>query len=626
MLEYARWKYWLVAIVLVVSVLFALPNVFGDERALQITRKDRAPLDATQLSHIESVLKQQGITYNSAALEKGNAIVRFETDAEQLKARDVAKDESAGIAKDYVNAMMYASRAPRWLQALGLRAMPLGLDLRGGLYLLYQVDVDGAVAKLLESYDQDIRRALRTENIPITDVNTLTVDSDVPNGLRTLLPENADTSKVRAAITKVQPDLVCRDAVVSGGKAVDCVLTAQQVRERRDFAITSNITTLRNRVNTLGVSEPIVQRQGLDRIVVQLPGVQNSAEVKDILGKVATLEYRLVDPRPIPASGRAPIGAKIYDHVERGQFVGKVMLKRDVIVTGDQLTNATASSGQQGPEVQITLDSAGGEEMMRNTRANVGKPMAVVFIEQRNETVEIDGKPVTRTIKDEKVINVATINGVFGNRFVTTGLQMNEARELSLLLRGGALTAPISIANEKTVTATLGEENIDKGVQALVIGLAALFLFMIVYYQLFGIIADLVLLANVVVLTALLSMLGTALTLPGIAGIILTVGMAVDANVLIYERIREELRNGVSPQAAIRAGFDKAFSAIADSNVTTFIAGVVLFVFGTGAIKGFAIVLSLGILTSMFTSLMGSRALLTLLYGGKRKVAKLAIG
>jgi preprotein translocase subunit SecD len=626
MLEYARWKYWLVAIVLVVSLLFALPNVFGDERALQITRKDRAAIDAAQLSHIESVLKQHGITYSSAALEKGNAIVRFDTDAEQLKARDVAKDESAGIAKDYVNAMMYASRAPRWLQALGLRAMPLGLDLRGGLYLLYQVDVDGAVAKLLESYDQDIRRALRAENIPVTDVNTLTVDSDVPNGLRALLPANADTGKVRAAITKVQPDLVCRDAVVSAGKAVDCVLTAQQVRERRDFAITSNITTLRNRVNTLGVSEPIVQRQGLDRIVVQLPGVQNSAEVKDILGKVATLEYRLVDPRPIPTSGRAPIGAKIYDHVERGQFVGKVMLKRDVIVTGDQLTNATASSGQQGPEVQITLDSAGGEEMLRTTRANVGKPMAVVFIEQRNETVEVDGKPVTRTIKDEKVINVATIQGVFGNRFQTTGLQMNEARELSLLLRGGALTAPISIANEKTVTATLGEENIDKGVQALVIGLAALFLFMIVYYQLFGIIADLVLLANVVVLTALLSMLGTALTMPGIAGIILTVGMAVDANVLIYERIREELRNGVSPQAAIRAGFDKAFSAIADSNVTTFIAGVVLFVFGTGAIKGFAIVLSLGILTSMFTSLMGSRALLTLLYGGKRKLTKLAIG
>jgi preprotein translocase subunit SecD len=306
---------------------------------------------------------------------------------------------------------------------------------------------------------------------------------------------------------------------------------------------------------------------------------------------------------------------------------GKVMLKRDIIVTGNQLINATATSGQSGPEVQITLDSAGGEEMLKTTRANVGKPMGVVFVEQRRETTEVDGKQVTRDIKEERVINVATIQGVFGNRFQTTGLSMNEARELSLLLRGGALTANISIANERTVTATLGEKNIKDGVNALIIGMAALFAFMIIYYQLFGVVADLVLVANVVVLTALLStVVPTALTLPGIAGIILTVGMAVDANVLIYERIREELRNGVSPQAAIKAGFEKAFSAIADSNVTTFIAGVVLFVFGTGAIKGFAIVLSLGILTSMFTSLMGSRALLTLMFGGKRKVKTLPIG
>jgi len=626
-LEYARWKYWLVAVVLLFSLLFALPNVFGDERALQITRKDRAAIDATQLTQIEDMLKRGGVTFTRATVENGSAIVRFDNDAEQLKARDVAKDELNGLGKDYVNAMKYASRAPRWLQALGLRAMPLGLDLRGGLYLLYQVDVNGAVAKLLESYDQDIRRALRTENIAFSDISSLTVDSDIPNGLRVLLPANADLGRVRAAIKKVQPDFSCRDANVQEGAAVDCLLTAQQITERRNFAISSNITTLRNRVNTLGVSEPIVQRQGLDRIVVQLPGVQNSAEVKDVLGKVATLEYRLEDPRPIPASGRAPIGAKIYDRYERGQKIGKAMLKREVIVTGDQLTNAVASSGQNGPEVQVTLDSAGGEEMLRTTRANVGKRMGVVFIEQRSETVQIDGKPVTRMIKDERVINLATIQGVFGPRFQTTGLTMSEANELSLLLRGGALTAPISIANEKTVTATLGEENIKSGVLALELGMAALFLFMIVYYHVFGVVADLVLLANVVVLTALLStVVPTALTLPGIAGIILTVGMAVDANVLIYERIREELRNGVSPQAAIRAGFDKAFSAIADSNVTTLIAGVVLFVFGTGAIKGFAIVLSLGILTSMFTALMGSRALLTLLYGGKRKVAKLAIG
>ena len=396
------------------------------------------------------------------------------------------------------------------------------------------------------------------------------------------------------------------------------------MRARKDFAITSNIVTLRNRVNTLGVSEPIVQRQGADRIVVQLPGVQNSAEVKDILGKVATLEYRMVDERPVPANGRAPIGTKIYTHIEGGVNRGQILLKRDIIVTGNQLTNATATTGQNGPEVQITLDSAGGEEMFKNTRANVGKRMGVVFIEQRRET---DAAGVTHDIKEERVINAATIQGVFGSRFQTTGLSMSEARELSLLLRGGALTAPISIANERTVTATLGEKNIKDGVNALIIGMAALFAFMIIYYHLFGVVADLVLVSNVVVLTALLStVVPTALTLPGIAGIILTVGMAVDANVLIYERIREELRNGVSPQAAIKAGFEKAFSAIADSNVTTFIAGVVLFVFGTGAIKGFAIVLSLGILTSMFTSLMGSRALLTLMFGGKRKVKTLPIG
>jgi preprotein translocase subunit SecD len=441
-----------------------------------------------------------------------------------------------------------------------------------------------------------------------------------------ILPANADRAAVRASLKKVQPDLACRDAVVADGAAVDCVMTLPQVNERRKFALQSNITTLRNRVNELGVSEPIVQQQGVDRITVQLPGVQNSAEVKDILGKVATLEYRLVDPRPIPPSGRAPVGAKIYDRVEAGQVVGKVMLKRDVIVTGNQLVNATSTSGQSGPQVDVTLDSAGGDEMLKTTKANLGKPMAVVFIEQRSETTEVNGQPVTRNIKEEKVISVATINGVFGNRFQTTGLTMNEARETALLLRGGALAAPISIANERVIGPQLGAANIEKGVTALIVGMAALFIFMIMYYQVFGIVADLVLVANVVVLGALLTMLGVALSLPGIAGIILTVGMAVDANVLIYERIREELRNGVSPQAAIKAGFEKAFSAILDSNVTTFIAGVVLFVFGSGAIKGFAVVLSLGILTSMFTALMGSRALLTLMYGGKRKVTKLAIG
>jgi len=622
MLEYARWKYVLVAGVLAVALLFALPNLFGDDFALQIARKDRAAIEETQLASIENTLKGAGVAFTSVELDDGNVTVRFADNESQLKGRDIVKDEKTGLTREYVTAMMYASRAPRWIQALGLRAMPLGLDLRGGLYLLYQVDVDGAVESLLNSYDQDFRRVLGAEKIPFTDISTLTVDADVPNGLRVLLPAGADRAAVRAAVKKAQPDLGCRDADVAEGTAVDCVMTEQQVRERRKFAITSNITTLRNRVNELGVSEPIVQQQGEDRITVQLPGVQNSAEVKDILGKVATLEYRLVDYRPLTATGKAPVGAKLY----KDRDGRPVLLKRDVIVTGNQLTNATATTGQSGPQIDVTLDSAGGDEMLKTTKANLGKRMAVVFIEQRRETVEVDGKKVEREIKEEMVINDATIQGVFGNRFQTTGLTMNEARETALLLRGGALAAPISIANERTIGPQLGKANIDKGVRALVIGMLALFAFMILYYQLFGVVANLVLIANVVLLGALLTMLHVALSLPGIAGIILTVGMAVDANVLIYERIREELRNGITPQAAIKAGFEKAFSAIADSNVTTFIAGVVLFVFGTGAIKGFAIVLSLGILTSMFTALMGSRALLTLMFGGKRKITKLAIG
>ena len=623
MLEYPRWKYILVAAVLLIALLFALPNVFGDDRALQITRKDRAAITTEEMATISKTLSDNGVSFDGIELENsGSVLVRFDTDAEQLKARDFVKDAKNGLTTDYVSAMSFASRAPGWMQALGLRPMPLGLDLRGGLYLLYEVDVDGAVTKLLESYDQDFRRALREKEIPFVDISTLTVDSEIPNGLRVLLPAGADRARVRDAIRIVASDLECRDANLAQGTAVDCVLTPQQVRERRDFAITANVTTLRNRVNTLGVSEPIVQRQGINRIVVQLPGVQNSAEVTDTLGKVATLEYRLVDYRPLLPGGRAPIGAKLYKDREGRP----VLLKREVIATGDQLTNAVASTGDSGPEINVTLNSAGGDEMARVSRANLKKDMAVVFIEIRRETVEINGKPVTRDIKDETVISVATIQSPLGNRFRTTGLTMSEARDTAMLLRGGALTAPISLVSERTVTATLGEKNIRDGVRALVIGMAALFAFMIVYYQLFGVVANLVLIANVVVLSALLSMLGTALTLPGIAGIILTVGMAVDANVLIYERIREELRNGVSPQAAIKAGFEKAFSAIADSNVTTFIAGVVLFVFGTGAIKGFAIVLSLGILTSMFTALMGSRALLTLMFGGKRKLTKLPIG
>jgi preprotein translocase subunit SecD len=503
--------------------------------------------------------------------------------------------------------------------------MPLGLDLRGGLYLLYQVNVDGAVGQLLEVYEQDLRRALAQANVPFTDVQQITEDSIKPNGMRVSLAPGADAEAAREVLRRVLPDLVPTEVATPNGPALQVVLSAAQIKERQDYAISQNLTTIRNRVNELGVSEPVVQRQGIDRIAVQLPGVQNSAEVKDILGKVATLEFRLVDMQNSVSDavqrGRAPIGSKLYE-TRDGQ---PTLLKRDIIVTGDQLVDAVTAATDSGPGVSVKLDSSGGEEMLRTTRSNLGKPMAVVFIEQRREEVEVAGEKIVRDIKDEKVINTATIQGVFSNNFQITGLGTNEARELALLLRAGALAAPIFVIEERVVGPGLGKENIDKGVTALMIGMGLLFIFMLAYYRVFGIVANIVLLANVVLLAALLTAFKAALSLPGIAGIVLTVGMAVDANVLIYERIREEIRNGVTPQTAIAKGFEKAFSAIADSNITTLIAGIVLWAFGTGAIRGFAVVLSLGIITSMFTALLGSRALLTLMYGGSRRPERLAI-
>jgi preprotein translocase subunit SecD len=622
MLEFARWKYILVAAVLVLAFVFALPNVFGEDAALQIARRDRAAIDAPSQKSVEDFLRARGVAFTRSYIDDGRMMVRFSAVPEQLKARDAVNE---GLKQDYVTALSFASRAPDWLRAVGLRPMPLGLDLRGGLYLLYQVNIEGAVAQLLEVYEQDFRRVLAQDEVGFTDITQITRDSERPNGLRVVLAAGADAEKARTALRRILPDLAYATSDESSGTVIEATLTAAQVKERQDYAIQQNLTTLRNRVNELGVSEPIVLRQGIDRIAVQLPGVQNSAEVKDILGKVATLEFRLVDVQNSVGEavqrGRAPLGSKLYKDKD-GQ---PVLLKRDIIVTGDQLVDAMTAATQDGPGVSVKLDSIGGEEMLRTTRANLKKPMAVVFIEQRREEIEVGGQKVTRDVKEEKVINTATIQGVFSNNFQITGLGQVEARELALLLRAGALAAPIFVVEERVVGPSLGQDNIDKGVTALTIGMLVLFVFMVVYYKKFGLVADLVLLANVVLLAALLTAFRTALSLPGIAGIVLTVGMAVDANVLIYERIREEVRNGVTPQMAIAKGFDKAFSSIADSNVTTLIAGIVLWIFGTGPIRGFAVVLSLGIVTSMFTSLLGSRALLTLLYGGRHKPARLSI-
>jgi preprotein translocase subunit SecD len=617
MISYPRWKIALVAIVLLIGIFLALPNLFGEENALQLAR-DRAPvLDSDRLS-VEQVLKDKGVAPSGAFLDQGRLTLRFSSKQDQLKARDLITEARPG---QFTIALSQASRVPEWMRNLGLSPVKLGLDLRGGVYLVYQVDVQGAVKQLLDRYEQDFRASLRNAHVAYQDVLV-----DYPgNRVRVLFRDADSFARGKAAIESDSRNLTLANSTVDGAPALELTLTPQQIKERQDYAVQQNIVILRNRLNSpeLAVSEPQVARQGVDRIAIQLPGLQNSAEVKKILGKTATLEFRMVDetnnPLEAAATGRVPLGSKLYYTRDKQP----VLLKREVVVTGDQLTDASFQPNtQDGAAVSVSLDSRGASKMLKNTQENLGHLMAVVFIDRSREK-NAEGVDVDRVT--EEVINRATIRGVFSNNFQITGVNPIEGRELALLLRAGGLAAPLSAVEERAIGPSLGQDNIDKGVNAMVFGMLAAFLFMAVYYKIFGIIADITLAANVIMLTALLSLLGAALTLPGIAAVVLTVGMAVDANILIYERIREELRNGVSPRAAITAGFDRAFSAIFDSNVTAFIAGLVLWLFGAGAVRGFAVVLMLGILTSMFTAVMGSRALVQVIYGGKRKIDHLSI-
>ncbi len=615
MTEFPRWKSITVLLALIFGMIFAVPNLFGEDPAVQVARRSYEPISPTQQQAIATLLREQGIEHADSFVNDGRLTLRFTSVSDQLKARDVIAEEASN---QYIVALTRATRMPKFLRQMGLKPMSLGLDLRGGLYLLYQVDVEGAVTQLLERLEQEFRKTLRDEGIRYASIDR--------NGdqLRVVLRNAEDVDRARAALLKTNPDLT----IETGADATTLLmqLRPEQIKERQDYAIQQNVTTLRNRVNELGVSEPIVQRQGLDRINVQLPGVQNSAEVKDILGKTATLEFRLVDlasdVNEAVRLGRAPLGSKLY----RDRDGNPVLLKREVIVTGDQLTDATSGVTQQeGPAVFVKLDGRGAAEMLKTTQANLGRPMAVVFIEKVRRTVDRDGQKVETDVTDEQVISVATIQGVFSSSFQITGLGLVEARNLALLLRAGSLAAPIYIIEERAIGPSLGQDNIEKGINALMVGCVLLFVAMAIYYKGMGLVADVVLLFNVVLLGALLTVLQASLTLPGIAGIVLTVAMAVDANILVYERIREELRNGNSPLASIDAGFEKAFSAIADSNVTALIAGVVLFVFGTGPIKGFAITLCLGIATTLFTAILGSRALLHLIYGRRRRIERLSI-
>ncbi|MBB6096557.1 preprotein translocase subunit SecD [Povalibacter uvarum] len=614
MYQFPTWRYWLVAIVMIAGILLALPNIFGDDPALQLAREDRAAIDASGEQKVRSILDAKQVPIAASHILEDRLVLRFATVDEQLKARDVITD-AAG--EEFQVALTNEPRTPSWLRWMGLKPMSLGLDLRGGIHFMYEVDVKGAVGQALERIERDIRTQLRDQRIAS---NVAARDGTI----RVTLVDAQKQSEVASLIRTSDPNLT---VTTEGSADVIVAMTPDQIRQRQSFAIQQNITTLRNRVNELGVSEPIVTQQGIDRIVVQLPGLQDPNQAIRILGATATLEFRMVDeandPYAAEQSKRVPIGSKLYQRREGGP----ILLKRDIIVSGDQLTDATSAFAEGLPAVSVRLDDRGGKEMLKTTQAHLGQRMAVVYIEKKRLAPGETCKGVRSgdQCTEEEVINAATIQGVFSSNFQITGLQHQEAQELALLLRSGSLATANYLVEQRVIGPSMGQDNIQSGLRAMMIGMALTFVFLILYYRAFGAIACVVLAANVILLVAVMSLLQASLSLPGIAGIVLTVGMAADANVLIYERVREELRLGNTPQASINAGFDKAFSAIADSNITTLIVGIVLFAFGTGPIKGFAVTLVIGIATSLFTAVVGSRVLIQLIWGRQRKLAALPV-
>lgn len=588
----------LVLVIFLTGILLALPNIYGSVPAVQLADSGGDAYTESELAGFVKVLSEQELVPEESYIEDGRAVLRFYTIEEQLQAGDMLRIRYRDRASV---ALTLTPKLPSWVRDLGLGPMSLGLDLRGGVHFLLEVDMETAINSRLATYQQDFQERLRDERI------IARVD-DPDKGVLRIRVRDADAmDRVRSIIRDADADVLILDG--ADGRSLRIRMSDAQIRDRQDFAIEQNITTLRNRVNQLGVAEPLVQRQGVDRIVVQLPGVQDPNRLDDILTATATLEYRLVDADSShPGSRRYP---------GRDGMASQI-LRREVIVSGDQIIDAEAGFSQGQPAVFITLDAAGGQRMLKATQQSVGKLMSTVFIESRRESTVVNGEVVYRTIRTEEIINSATIRGVFKNRFQTTGLDTVEARNLSLLLRAGALAAPVYKVEERTIGPSLGQDNIDRGFNAVKIGFLAVVVFMAVYYRWFGVIANIALFSNLIFIVALLSLLQASLTLPGIAGIVLTVGMAVDANVLIFERIREELAAGNTPQNAIFAGYEKAFSSITDANVTTLIAAIVLFALGTGPIKGFAITLSLGIITSMFTSIVGTRAIVNLVFGNRR--------
>ena len=627
--KYPLWKNLLILVIVLVGIVYALPNLYGEYPAVQISPTRTTKVDQGLLILAESQLKQANISYVSAVLDDKGARIRFTDTETQLRARDLVQK---ALGEQYIVALNLLPATPGWLAALRARPMYLGLDLRGGVHFLMQVDMAAVLKKAEESYVDDMRRVMREKK-----VQYLTVTRFDRGGVEIRFRDAGERDKGRDILRKELPDVELVDADRSGDFAINAKMKQTAVFEKSRFALEQNMNSLRNRVNELGVAEPIIQQQGQDRIVVQLPGVQDTAKAKEILGRTATLEIMMVDEEHDlggALAGQVPAGSKLYK-MRDGR---PILLKNRLIYSGDNIVDAAPGfESQTGSAiVSITLDARGAAINQRVTGESVGKRMAVVYIEIKSEpkldeqgrpVLDANGRAMRVSKRVEEVITAPVIRSQLGKRFQIEGLDsVQEANELSLLLRAGAFAAPVEIIEERTVGPSLGADNIAKGFHSTWVGFAAIAVFMSVYYAIFGLISVAALAVNVLLLVALLSMLQATLTLPGMAGIALTVGMAIDANVLINERIREELRNGNTPQASIYAGYERAFGTILDSNVTNLIAGLALFMFGTGPIKGFAVVLCLGILTSMFSAVMVSRSMVNLMYGGRRKLVKIPIG
>ena len=623
------WRYLLIAAVLIPGFFYALPNLFGDDPGVQVKAARTTGVDPFTLDQVEQVLNRQQIETLGVISDEKGVRARFSSTEDQLKARD-ALQESLG--SQYTIALTLVPSSPAWMNTIGAAPMYLGLDLRGGVHFLMEVDLDSAISGAEARYVDTLRRTLREQKVRYAYVR----QADDGSGIEIKFRDSEQVDAAMEVIDDELPELDLNEFEREGELYLGISLSNDEANELKEFAVEQNVVALRNRIDELGVAEPVVQRQGDNRIVIQLPGVQDTARAKRILGRTATLEIHMVDEEhdlSAALTGSVPIGSRIYNMRDGSP----ILLQKSIVYSGDNIVDAAASLDTQtgGPIVSITLDSRGAAINQRVTGDNIGKRMGVVYIESRSEpkrdeqgklVLDDRGDPVRVRELLEEVITAPVIRDQLGRRFQIEGLDsVTEARDLALLLRAGALAAPVDIIEERTVGPSLGQQNIVKGLQSVLVGFVLVLLFMAFYYRTFGLVANLALGLNLILIVAVLSALQATLTLPGVAGIVLTVGIAVDSNVLIFERIREELRNRNSPQASIQAGYEKAFSTIVDANITTLIAAIVLFNFGTGPIKGFAVTLSIGIITSMFTAILGTRTVINLVYGTRRRIGKLAI-